>query len=78
MDFKATQDLPADVKAATGGPGPQVALIATDDVGLPSIVTTTRYNHETLTSPGRFRKLHCISRVLEQLCALVYQEERQC
>jgi Zn-dependent alcohol dehydrogenase len=32
VDFKESKNLVADIQAATGGPGPQVALIATGNV----------------------------------------------
>lgn len=32
VDFKESKDLIADVQAATGGPGPQAAIIVTPDV----------------------------------------------
>lgn len=34
IDFKESKDLIADVQAATGGPGPQAAIIATGNVSL--------------------------------------------
>ncbi len=75
VDFKESQNVVADVQAATGGLGPQVAIITSNDVSLASTLsmaaTKSWYRHE------RLFRLRCISRTPVHWSPLASQVDLQ-